>query len=69
MAAYIKETGDFAILDESVPFDNDESKSKSLLEHCKRSFDHVTNNLGPNGLPLIGRADWNDWQPTQRFAR
>ncbi len=60
VAAYIKESGDFAILDEMVPFDNDESKSQTLLEHCKRSLDHVTNNLGPNGLPLIGRADWND---------
>ncbi len=60
VAAYIKESGDFAILDEMVPFDNDASKSQTLLEHCKRSLDHVTNNLGPNGLPLIGRADWND---------
>ncbi len=60
VAAYIKETGDFAILDEQVPFDNDESTARSLLEHCKRSFDHVIENLGPNGLPLIGRADWND---------
>ena len=32
---YIKETGDFAILDELVPFDNDESKSASLFEHLK----------------------------------
>jgi len=60
VAAYIKESGDFSILDEQVAFDNDESKSKSLLEHCKRSFDHVLHNIGPNGLPLIGRADWND---------
>jgi cellobiose phosphorylase len=60
VAAYIKESGDFAILDEQVPFDNDASTAKSLLEHCKRSFDHVLNNIGPNGLPLIGRADWND---------
>jgi cellobiose phosphorylase len=59
-AAYIKETGDFAILDEQVPFDNDENNKASLFEHLKRSFDHVTNNLGPHGLPLIGRADWND---------
>ena len=58
--AYIKETGDFSILDESVPFDNDTNNTASLLEHLKRSFDHVVNNLGPHGLPLIGRADWND---------
>ncbi len=60
VAGYIKETGDWAILDEQVPFDNDEKNQASLLEHCKRSFDHVLNNLGPHGLPLIGRADWND---------
>ena len=59
-AAYIKETGDFTILEEEVPFDNDPGKSASMLEHLKRSFYHVVNNLGPHGLPLIGRADWND---------
>lgn len=58
--AYIKETGDFSILHEQVPFDNDESKAQSLFEHLKRSFYHTVNNLGPHGLPLIGRADWND---------
>jgi cellobiose phosphorylase len=57
---YIKETGDFAVLEESVPFDNDESKAESLFEHLKRSFYHVVHNLGPHKLPLIGRADWND---------
>ncbi len=60
VAAYIKETGDYAILDEQVPFDNDAKNVASLMEHLKRSFDHVENNLGPHGLPLIGRADWND---------
>ena len=60
VAGYIKETGDFAILDELVPFDNDESKATSLFDHLKRSFDHPLNNMGPHGLPLIGRADWND---------
>lgn len=59
-AAYIKETGDFGILDEQVPFDNDESKAASLFEHLSRSFRHVLDNRGPHGLPLIGRADWND---------
>ena len=57
---YIKETGDFSLLDELVPFDNDTSKSKSHFEHLKASFYHVVNNLGPHKLPLIGRADWND---------
>lgn len=57
---YIKETGDFSILDEMVPFDNDESKAKSHFDHLKVSFYHVVNNLGPHQLPLIGRADWND---------
>jgi len=59
-AAYIKETGDYSILDVPTPFDNDPATAVPLMEHLKRSFDHVTNNLGPHGLPLIGRADWND---------
>lgn len=58
--AYIKETGDFSILDEPVPFDNQPGSEVSLMQHLKVSFDHVVNNLGPHGLPLIGRADWND---------
>ena len=57
---YIKETGDYGILDVMTPFDNDESTSTPLADHLKRSFDHVLNNRGPHGLPLIGRADWND---------
>lgn len=60
VAGYIKETGDWAFLKESVPFDNNPADTASLYEHLKRSFHHVTNNLGPHGLPLIGRADWND---------
>ncbi len=58
--AYIKESGDFGILDEQVPFDNVKGSEKTLLEHLQISFDHVAENLGPHGLPLIGRADWND---------
>ena len=58
--AYIRETGDFGILQEPVPFDNQPGTEVSLLEHLKISFRHVTDNLGPHGLPLIGRADWND---------
>ena len=73
--AYIKETGDFSILDEAVPFDNQPGSEVSLMEHLKVSFDHVVNNLGPHKLPLIGRADWNDclnlncfsWDPNESF--
>ena len=57
---YIKETGDFSLLDELVPFDNDVSRARPHFEHLKASFYHVVNNLGPHRLPLIGRADWND---------
>ena len=60
VVAYIKETGDYGILDVQTPYDNKEELATSLAEHLKRSFDHVINNLGPHGLPLIGRADWND---------
>ncbi len=60
VSAYIKETGDWEILDEMVPFDNDQSKADTLFVHITRAFEHVVNNLGPHKLPLIGRADWND---------
>lgn len=58
--AYVKETGDFGILDTAVPFDNEQGSEVPLFNHLTVSFDHVINNLGPHGLPLIGRADWND---------
>ena len=59
-AAYLKETGDFSILDEKVAFDCDTSKAQPLMEHLRRSFNYTTTHLGPHKLPLIGRADWND---------
>ena len=73
--AYIKETGDFSILDEPVPFDNEPGSEVSLMEHLRVSFNHVVDNLGPHMLPLIGRADWNDclnlncfsWDPNESF--
>ena len=73
--AYIKETGDFSILDEPVPFDNQPGTEVSLFEHLRISFNHVVENLGPHMLPLIGRADWNDclnlncfsWDPNESF--
>jgi cellobiose phosphorylase len=60
VSAYIKETGDWSILDEQVPYDNDDATATDLFEHLTRSFHFTVNHLGPHGLPLIGRADWND---------
>ena len=73
--AYIKETGDFSILDEMVPFDNQPGSEVTLFDHLRISFNHVVENLGPHKLPLIGRADWNDclnlncfsWDPNESF--
>ena len=73
--AYIKETGDFSILDEMVPFDNQPGSEVTLMQHLYVSFNHVIENLGPHMLPLIGRADWNDclnlncfsWDPNESF--
>ncbi|MDO4212310.1 MAG: glycosyl transferase [Bacteroidales bacterium] len=72
---YIKETGDFSILDEMVPWDNEPGTEVCLFEHLRISFNHVVENLGPHALPLIGRADWNDclnlncfsWDPNESF--
>ena len=60
VAAYIKETNDWSILDELVPYDNEPGSETPLYEHLQRSFQYTLDRLGPHGLPLIGRADWND---------
>ncbi|ADL41748.1 glycosyltransferase 36 [Caldicellulosiruptor obsidiansis OB47] len=65
---YIKETGDWSILNEMVPFENNPEKMGTMFEHLKRAFYHVVNNLGPHGLPLIGRADWNDCLNLNAFS-
>lgn len=59
-SAYIRETGDYSILNEMVPFDNKEDLAQPLMEHLRRSFTFFDKNKGPHKLPLIGRADWND---------
>ena len=59
-SAYIKETGDMSILSEGCDFNNDAGNRAPLLEHLRRSFEFTATHKGPHGLPLIGRADWND---------
>jgi cellobiose phosphorylase len=60
VAAYIKETGDLDILNIRVPYDNRPGSEQPLHEHLQRSIRYTQGRLGPHGLPLIGRADWND---------
>jgi cellobiose phosphorylase len=69
VAAYIKETGDYKILEEKVPFDNNDELADTLFAHLKRSFDHPLTHAGPHGLPLIGRADWNDCLNLNCFSK
>ena len=60
VTAYIKETGDFDILEAPVPYENEPGSETPLYEHLERSIQYTLDRLGPHGLPLIGRADWND---------
>jgi cyclic beta-1,2-glucan synthetase len=75
-ATYVATSGDFAVLDEMVPFvegpslapDQNEAffqpliadESASLFEHCARALDQCLELTGEHGLPLIGTGDWND---------
>lgn len=68
VAAYLKETADWDILSEQVPYENRPGSETSLLEHLDRCFQYILDNLGPHGLPLIGRADWNDCLNLNTFS-
>ncbi|MFN2230225.1 MAG: GH36-type glycosyl hydrolase domain-containing protein, partial [Anaerolineae bacterium] len=60
VAAYLKETGDWSILSEPVAYENEPGSEEPLYDHLRRSMQYTLDRLGPHGLPLIGRADWND---------
>jgi cellobiose phosphorylase len=68
VSAYVKETGDAAILDEPVPYDNEPGSETPLYEHLSRALRYTLDRLGPHGLPLIGRADWNDCLNLNAFS-
>ena len=67
-SAYIKETGDLAILDEPVQYDNLPGTERPLVDHLRRAIDYTLERLGPHGLPLIGHADWNDCLNLNSFS-
>jgi cellobiose phosphorylase len=68
VAAYIKETGDWGILDELIPYENQPGSEQPLYEHLQRCIRYTLDRLGPHGLPLIGRADWNDCLNLNTFS-
>jgi len=58
MVFYLKETGDYGILDTQVPFY--EGLPGTVYDHIVRAIDYTLGRFSPRGLPLIGAADWND---------
>ncbi len=68
VAAYLKETGDWQILEERIPYENKIGTESPLLEHLERCIQYMIENIGPHGLPLIGRADWNDCLNLNTFS-
>jgi cellobiose phosphorylase len=64
-AAYLKETGNLAFLEQGIPFyccgpDDDYAESATVLEHMRRALEYTATHIGAHGLPLLGFADWND---------
>ena len=58
-AAYVRETGDLAVLDDAEPYLDDPAPAP-LADHVARAFSRVFSRTSPRGLPFIGAGDWND---------
>ncbi len=69
VSQYIKETGDYTILNDPTPFNNKEGSEKPLIDHLRASLNFIITHKGPHGLPLIGRADWNDCLNLNCFSK
>ena len=57
---YIKETSDYSILEEKVPYYDKPDLQDSLFNHCTAAIEKVFTRFSERGLPLIGAGDWND---------
>ncbi len=67
--AYIRETGDRAILGEPCGYADVPGSRDTLLHHIETSIAFTLRNRGPHGLPLIGHADWNDCLNLNCFSK
>ncbi len=59
LSSYIKETGDFAILDEKLGFLGGDEIT-TVEDHLLRGFESLYTLRGENGLILMRRGDWLD---------
>ncbi|MGC5165815.1 GH36-type glycosyl hydrolase domain-containing protein [Luteimicrobium sp. DT211] len=55
---YVKETGDLSFLDLEIPFA--QGTPATVYEHLRRALEFSAEQIGPNGVALGLRADWND---------
>lgn len=66
LVSYLRETGDFAVLDEQVPYfdmqrqEPDASNRGTVYEHAMRAVRSLYESTGYHGLCRIGYGDWND---------
>jgi cellobiose phosphorylase len=58
VCAYLRETGDFDYLDQTVPYVD--HAGETVWQHMLRAVDFTLDHLGPHGLPRSGFSDWND---------
>jgi len=58
VVAYLKETADFAILNEMVQYDD--GGEATILEHVLNAVEFLKSKLNEKHLVFIGPGDWND---------
>ncbi len=60
VCAYVKESGDYTVLDEQISYSDNRELTEDLYHHLLRAIRFSANDLGPHGLPRLRAADWND---------
>ncbi len=59
LCQYIRETGDWSVLDEKTPYFKSE-ESGNVLGHAKRTVEFLDKQRGPDKICRMGFGDWND---------